>query len=201
MFNEKRLKTTKETTKNISTYFKQKFQDIRKRLENDTYFHNVILEDFRYKGSNYLKDIKQDLNTYKSDYKKIIDTVGKRDRILHISKDNGQLDFLLSLDCPDRSITTLIEDTQKRAIAKNCYISNNHSKIQFTNSFSDMLNIEANTIIINSDNISELEIESVLKESVTCIILLKQSCLLYPKINTSNFTKTLESKQLIILTK
>ncbi|WP_418513026.1 MMPL family transporter [Corallibacter sp.] len=193
--------TTKETTKNISTYFKQKFQDIRKRLENDTYFHNVILEDFRYKGSNYLKDIKQDLNTNKSDYKKIIDTVGKRDRILHISKDNGQLDFLLSLDSPDRSMTTLIKDTQKRAIAKNCYISNNHSKIQFTNSFSDMLNIEANTIIINSDDISELEIESVLEESVTCIILLKQSCLLYPKINTSNFTKTLENNQLIILTK
>ncbi|PNQ74659.1 glycerol acyltransferase [Hanstruepera neustonica] len=185
--------TYKERTKQISQYFRSEFNSLREKIENDTYFHPIVLEDFRYKGDQLYKHVKRDLKEHASEYKFLMDTIDEQANIVHLSKDCGQLDFLLSLDSPDRKITTYIEDSLVREIVANSYISNTHYKITVAQTKAELSSNIGDTLILNtSENIENL-FDSLLTDTFENIILLHESQRYYLNV--------LESKSFNIISK
>ena len=194
--------TTRDITKKISTYFKDHFNNFRKQIEDESYFHKVVLEDFRYKGDALYKQVKLDLKANKTAYKTIMDAVGEKDRILHISKSCGQLDFLLALDRPDRKIYTYFEDKPISNILKNSYISNNHYKITVLATLEDVLNQQAQVLILDDVHITNKQLEVVMSKGLTKIILLHSNLGLSSEIiKNQSFKVVHQAEQISILTK
>jgi len=194
--------TTRDTTKKISAYFKNQFNDFRKVIEGEKYFHSVVLEEFRYKGDDLYKQVKLDLNTNKDSYKIIMDAVGARDSILHLSKSCGQLDFLLALDRPNRKIFTYFENKPVSDIIKNSYLSNNHYKISVLETVEANLNNKANVLILGAINLTNNQIEVVIMNGVTKIILLHSNLDLYSEIfKNQSFKVVHQIEKCTILTK
>ena len=165
-------------TKNISTYFKAQFDLLRKEIEPLNYFHRSVLEEYRYKGDFLYKQVKKDLETNVKTYAKILDFIGKKEKIAHISSDDGQLDFLLSLDQNNRKISSFIKNEESREILKNSYITNNNSKINFVNSLNDIFNTEVDVLILN-DILTEEQFATIVQKNIEKVSLLKESNSLY----------------------
>ncbi|MFD2822403.1 MMPL family transporter [Lacinutrix iliipiscaria] len=192
---------SREKTKGISKHFKEEFNVLRHAIETDTYFHRIVLEEYRYKGDALYKKVKTDLKSNAENYKIVLDTIDEKDSIVHLSKDSGQLDFLLALDQPSRKLFTYIEDEHKRDIAKNSYITNTHYKISFGNSAEETLKNQTNVAIINSDCLEENQLKNI-ANTVNLFILLKESRHLYAEaIKALGFKIISENKTLIILKK
>ncbi|WP_231632491.1 1-acyl-sn-glycerol-3-phosphate acyltransferase [Mangrovimonas sp. TPBH4] len=193
-------KTTREQTKNISAYFKAEYDLLREQLEGKEYFHNIVLEDFRYKGDDLYSKVKADLKLNAERYKTILDKVDKRATILHFSKDCGQLDFLLSLDSPDRKIFSCITDENTRDIMKSSYISNNNSKITYVDAIGDLLKISADVCIVNAEEYSKVDLEQwFLDIGATQVILLNVDA--KGAYSFENYTAQYEQKHLVFLNK
>ncbi|MEO8935086.1 MAG: MMPL family transporter [Xanthomarina sp.] len=194
--------TSRETTKKISAYFKEQFNTLRKNIEDETYFHSVVLEDFRYKGDAFYKQIKLDLKNNKTVYKTIMDTVGEKDSVLHFSKGCGQLDFLLALDRPDRRIFSYFEDKSVSAIIKNSYLTNNHYKISVLETTADVLAYKADVLILGDFHLTNKQLESAIFNGVTKIILVHLPIELYSEIfKKYNFKAVDQTEPIFILTK
>jgi len=118
----------RQRTRNIGSYFRTKFQKLRNEIEHTTYFHKIVMEDFRYKGDTLFKAVRKDLNKNKETYKNLLALLGKKQSIIHLSKDFGQLDFLLALDSTDRQIITFIESQSARDSFKNSFIVHKYKK-------------------------------------------------------------------------
>ncbi|PWK20713.1 MMPL family transporter [Xanthomarina spongicola] len=196
------LGTTRDTTKKTSAYFKEQFNAFRQEIEDDIYFHKVVLEEFRYKGDALYKQVKLDLKTNRTAYKTIMDSVGEKDSILHISKTCGQLDFLLALDRPDRKIYTNFENKSVSNIVKNSYISNNHYKISVLDTIEDTLNNNANVLILDAINLTNKQLETTILNGLTKIILLHSDSELYSEgFKKQSFKVVQQKDNCIILTK
>ena len=194
--------TYKERTKKISAYFKKEFNILRQDIEHATYFHNLVLEEFRYKGNNLYTSVKKDLKVNQENYKLIIDSIGEKDKIAHLSEDYGQLDFLLALDRPDRHINTYIENEKTRVILKNSFLTNNSYRITFNDSLEEVIKTSVDVIIINSSLVSENLLKNMLENSVNLLILLKDSTQLFNEaINKLGYQSQFNNKNLIILKK
>ncbi|MEO8933744.1 MAG: MMPL family transporter [Xanthomarina sp.] len=194
--------TTREATKKISAYFKEQFNTFRQSIEDETYFHSLVLEDFRYKGDALYKQVKLDLKTNKTAYKNILDSVGDKDSIHHFSKACGPLDFLLALDRPDRKIFTHFEDQSASTIIKNSYLTNNHYKISVLETTEDLLKNKANVLILDAVHLEKKQIETAVLNGVTKIILLHSDLELYSEVfKKFPFDVAHQSENLYILTK
>ena len=192
--------TYKDRTKKISRFFRSEFHNLRNDIEHSRYFHNLILEDFRYKGDAIYKTVKSDLNAHHTIYKTIINEVDERETILHISKDYGQLDFLMALDKTDRKINTFIESEPIRTIFKNSYITNKYANISILSDLNSGLNINANVVIINSNFVTLEHLNMLANNHTNCFILLKESCNLYAaSIRDLGFNEHIKNEALIIL--
>ena len=137
----------RERTKKIGAYFKDEFKLLRNQIEHETYFHQLVLEDYRYKGNALHSRVKDDLQKHKSVYRELLDYIPPKASITHISNSQGQFDFLLALDSNDRKITTYIDETEVRAIVKNSYITNNYNNLNIADTC-DMALFEKAEIII-----------------------------------------------------
>ena len=186
-------------TKNIRSYFIDEFKKFRKELEQNDYFHKLILEDYIYKGDSIYKTVSRDIKTYSKTYKSIIDLIGLKDSIIHLSKDYGQLDYLLSLDSVDRRIAVYFEKTKIRMMVENSFLKKNHSKIICEKTVEDVMKHQANVIIINL-NLKKRELLKLIKKDIKLLILLKEN-LNFVKENTfySSFEKLCQNKNLVIL--
>ncbi|MFD2542760.1 MMPL family transporter [Lacinutrix gracilariae] len=192
---------SREKTKAISTHFKKEFNKLRNEIEDATYFHRIVLEDYRYKGDALYQKVKTDLKTNAKIYKTILDVVDEKASIVHLSKDAGQLDFLLALDRPDRKIYTYITDQEESIIVKNSYIANTHYKIVVSNTIEETLENKANVAIINLEGLSEKEIKNM-ANTANLFILLKDCRNLYTDILKSlGFKLEIENDTLSILKK
>jgi len=138
-----------QRTKKISANFRKEFQELRKEIEGANYFHKVLLEDYRYKGDGLYKTVSEDIKTNKEGYKILLDEVGIKDTLVHISEDQGQLDFLLNLDGIDRKIYRYIEDETSRKIVGNSYITHNRSKITLLSTKEEALSVKADVLILD----------------------------------------------------
>ena len=195
-------KTYKERTKKISHYFKTEFQLLRNEIEDATYFHSIVLEDYRYKGDTLYKCVKQDLNENAASYEAILNTIDKKANIIHVSKDCGQLDFLLSLDSSDRKIISYIENESVRDIVANSYISNTHYKLDFVNTLEALKDYKADVLILNSTNKLENISELLLLGNILQVVLLKGSQQYYLSgLEANNFKIVTKNEQVTILKK
>ncbi|PZX48717.1 MMPL family transporter [Algoriphagus chordae] len=145
-----------EKTKGISKYFKAEFEAFRDELETESYFHPMVLEEFRYKGDAVFNTVKQDLKKNSANYFAILPYVGQSDRILHLTDSYGQLNNLLALDGPLRNITSLVLDESKMTIAEHTVTANGPYKLKYVNGLSDsapdilILNFLDSNPLINS---------------------------------------------------
>ena len=171
--------TYKERTKSISAYFKKEFLELREDIEFDTYFHNIVLDDYRYKGDDLYKKVKKDLNLYKEIYNLILWAIDPKAEIIHLSKDCGQLDFLLILNAIDRKIFSYIEDASVTSMLQNSFITNKHKNLNFELTIEDTLKNTVNTLIINLNDLSEVQLKNIVNNSINLVILVKESRNLY----------------------
>ena len=200
--NDSRFSTNySKRAKEIGAYFRKEFSDFRKERENATYFHKILLDDYRYKGDTLYNNVKNDIKINKDIYQTILNSIGEKDSIIHLSSGAGQLSFLLALNAYDRKIISYIKDENYRTIFKNSFITNNRN-ITCIDSIEDALQFKENTLIIDFNNITEAQIQSMIQQDLNCIILLKESSEIIEKnVFNSGFENTYQNKNITILTK
>ena len=193
--------TYKERTKQISKYFKAEFEVMRQKFEDEFYFHSIVLEDFRYKGDALYNRVRNNLNTYASEYKFIVDFIDKQANIVHYSKEYGQLDFLLALDSSDRKLSTYLEDSQTREIVTNSYMSNTYYKIDILKNKEELMSKNGDYLILNVsepwENLSRLMLTGTFEN----IILLLESQKYFLKDFDSKSYEILDKRNMTILRK
>ena len=163
-----------QKAKKIGAYFKSEFAKLREKIEGPSYFHQIVLEEYRYKGDALYRNVKKDLSENAEIYFDIIRQVEKSGDIAHISEDSGQLDFLLALDGPDRKIFSFIEDNETRTILQNSYITQKYGRLHFTDSVSETLLSNVETLIVSSEKMASEVISQLPELSVKTIVLLKE---------------------------
>lgn len=168
-------KNYSERPKQMGQYFRTEFRKFRLEIEGEKYWHQMLLENYRHKGDNLYKTVKSDLKDNGSIYRTILESIGEKDKIIHLSEDQGQLDLLLALDSIDRKIYSYIENNEVRAILKNNYIAHQYSKITVVDSVNEAFEHQANVLIVNLNSVNLKQLESSLKDEISILILLKSS--------------------------
>src|SRR5680860_93578 len=158
-------KTYSKRPKQIGQYFRSEFRRLRCQIEDATYWHKLILENYRFKGDAIYRSVKKDLKNNAEIYKKVLENVGDTDTIVHLSQDLGQLDLLLALDSIDRKIYSYLENLEARAILRNNYLTHNYSKITVADSMEEALEHSAKVLIIDSRAFSMASIENQFPET------------------------------------
>ncbi len=143
--------TYSKQAKAIGSYFRKEFRRLRDDIETESYWHNTILEHYRYKGEKVYSSVKKDIQVHQNTYKRILEVVGKKDNILHLSNKHGQLDLLLALDSIDRKINVFLEDQDARKLLKNNFLTHQYSKISVFDSVEEILQQPANILLLDPD--------------------------------------------------
>lgn len=165
--------TYSERPKKFGEYFRKEFRRLRNEIEDETYWHDLLLENYKHKGHTLYQRVKADLQQFSATYISILRTLGEKNKIIHISDDDGQLDLLLALDSFNRKIYSFLEDDLSRSILKNNYLTHQYSKITVVNSINEVFEQQANAIIINTDCMNFEEIAKHIHEEMSILILLK----------------------------
>src|SRR5690606_20827382 len=163
-----------QKAKQIGAYFKAEFSKLRDRIEGPKYFHQIILEEYRYKGDSLYRNVKKDLKENAEIYFEIIRQVEKNGKIAHISEDFGQLDFLLALDGPDRKIFSYIGNSETLDILQNSYITQKYGRLHFTDFLSETILPGVETLLISSEKNASNVILELPNLSIKTIVLLKK---------------------------
>ncbi|REC71079.1 glycerol acyltransferase [Epilithonimonas hispanica] len=171
--------TYKERAKNINANFRNEFAKLRTKIEDENYFRKKLLLSFLYKENEVVKEIKKDFNENNSIYLELNNHIAKDATIMHIADDFGQKDVLLTLQQAGRKIFSLIENEEKRQIAKQNYLVKRR-KIHYINEFSENKK-NLDVLLISDDNFNLSEI-TVTPETV---ILLRTKALLFSNENYS----------------
>ncbi|GER58316.1 glycerol acyltransferase [Patiriisocius marinus] len=170
-------------TKNITAYFRKEFFRFRNTIESPTYFYKTILEDYRFKGQDICRKVKQELKVNKQAYYSIINTIPATASILQLSNDTGALSFLLALDGAQRKITQVVSNEELLQTLKNSFITNTERKLFFVNSFSAIEHGVFDVLIVNGINISEVKLKPISFQSLNFIFLLHS-----PQLDTKSQT-------------
>jgi len=165
-------KSYSKRPKLIGQYFRTEFRKFRMKIEDENYWHQMLLENYRHKGDDLYKTVKTDLKDNASTYRIILESIGEKDKIIHLSQDQGQLDLLLALDSIDRKIYSYLENNESRAILKNNYLTHQYSKITIVDSVEEAFEYQANVLILKLDSLDISQIEDSLKERIRILILL-----------------------------
>ncbi|MBC3757213.1 MMPL family transporter [Hyunsoonleella sp. SJ7] len=177
-------KTYREKAKAISTFFRDEHAKLREEIEGETYFHNLVLEDFEYRGKAIYDSLKTDLGENTKVYKTLIDDLPENGIFVNISKDISPLFFLLALDSPDRKIFSFIENEAHRELMKNCVLTNTSYKVYLKDSLNDLDFENADVFVIDKKHIEESLLENLVG-SGKLFVLLNESVKLYTKFMTS----------------
>lgn len=177
--------TYSQRPKQIGQYFRTEFRKFRMEIEGESYWYQMLLENYRHKGNNLYKTVKSDLKDNGSTYRAILESIGEKDKIIHLSQDQGQLDLLLALDSIDRKIYSYLENSESRAILKNNYLTHQYSKVTVVDSVNEAFKHNANVLIFNLDSVNLKQLEHKIQNEITILILLKSG-------NTNTVPRTLE---------
>lgn len=115
-------KNYSERTKTINAYFRNEFAQLRSELEDENYFKKKLLLNYLYKENEVTKPVKEDFNKNKSVYFELNKYIPNDATILHVADDFGQKDLLLTLQHAERRIFSLINDSEKKSVAKYNYL-------------------------------------------------------------------------------
>ena len=139
-----------ERTKKVNAYFRDEFAKLRNELEDENYFKKKLLLSFLYKENEVVKPVKEDFNKNKSVYFELNKHIAKDAVIFHIANDFGQKDMLLTLQQAERKIFSLINDYEKRLVAKNSYLAQKR-KINYIDNQSQ-INKKIDVLLISDEN-------------------------------------------------
>ncbi|WP_422082332.1 MMPL family transporter [Ulvibacterium sp.] len=190
-----------QRTKRISAYFKKNFLAFRRELEQETYFHKSVLEEYRFKGRKLYGKIRLDLRKNANVYAQLLDFLGKKAHIIHLSEDYGQLDFLLALDSPDRKIHVYLKKETIRQIVQNSFITKHHKNIQVTATPTDALANEAQILLIDLNPLDWEPIQNKINEIGILLLLKKGMDLPLKNITDTGFTISAQNDNFIIAKK
>ncbi|MCK0188591.1 MMPL family transporter [Arenibacter sp. F20364] len=195
-------KNYRERNKGIAAYFRSEFQVLRNEVEGDLYFIGTILEDYRYKGDSIYRAVNKDLKNNSKIYAEISKHIGTSNSIIHLSKEYGQLDFLLSLNAVDRKIYIFLTDEEIRPIVKNSFIAQQIAKLSLVESIDEAVEKPADIMIIDLE-IQDLDsLVPKIINNIRLVILVKDGVKLLEKIILSTgFKNVFEYDNLIILEK
>jgi 1-acyl-sn-glycerol-3-phosphate acyltransferase len=186
-----------ERTKQMSAFFKEEYHKIRQQLEGPDYFKKMILHSFDYKEIEIINNVKRDLKENLEVYYRLNKQLSAKDRILHLSNDYGQLDVLLTLQEPQRKITSFNFDEEKRAISKTNYFLKKR-KISYLDTLEPALQNQYDVLLISDKNQAN-DLEKIVTLTST-VILLNPSDLKNTLI-TFDFECIFEDNSIIVLKK
>lgn len=187
-----------QRTKSISAYFKDQFFAFRKEIEQETYFHRSVLDQFRFKGRKLYKKVQEDLRKNASVYGQLLDIVEKKAKITHLSEDHGQLDFLLALDSADRKINVYLEDKTTRQIVQNSFITHNRRNIRVASTPTDALAKEAQVLLLDQNPTDWERIQKIIDEIGILLVLKNGMNLPLKNITEAGFTISVQNDNFII---
>lgn len=164
-----------QQAKKIGAYFKTELLKLRETIEGAKYFHKIVLEEYRYKCDARYRNVKKDLKENAENYFEIISRLEKSGSIAHFSENSGQLDFLLTLDGPDRKIFSFIGDVEDRTILQNSYITQKYGRLHFTDSVLETMPANTETVIVNSEKMASEVISQLPEISVKTIVLIAET--------------------------
>lgn len=118
-----------ERTKKISRYFKERFAEIRKELEDENYYKQKLFLNYLYKEHEIGLRVKKDFKKHKKAYWELNYLLGIKEKIVHFTTDYGQTDFLLLKHAPSRKILTINAVDEAREVSETSYIT----KIRWVN--------------------------------------------------------------------
>lgn len=165
----------RERPKLFGRYFRDAFRKMRNRLEGKTYWHQLILQNYRHKGNLFYKGVKQDLKVNGDTYKTLLTYLGEKETIIHISADWGQFDLLMALDSIDRRIHCFLADREAQAILKNNYLTHQYSKIKVFDNIPEVMAQKANVLIIDTTAFDLGDLLNGELDEITILILLKRA--------------------------
>ncbi|MFS4454841.1 1-acyl-sn-glycerol-3-phosphate acyltransferase [Maribacter sp. 2304DJ31-5] len=159
----------------LGTYFRKEFRRLRNEVENTAYWHKVILEHYRHKGTRLYEQVRNDLKVYGDSYTELLRNIDTKENVLHISEDSGQLDFLLALDGIDRKIVAFLTDPSDNQLLRNSFLTHQYGHISVLDSLDESTDPPINVLLLNYEGIGLEYIERHIAQGVTTIILLKAS--------------------------
>lgn len=168
--NDKRFgETYSQRAKQFGTYFRSEFRKFRKEMEPVGYWHQTLLENFRYKGTPVYQRVRDDLKRRGADYHQLAHTLGEKDRIAYMAGNNVHLPLLLALDSIDRKIFAFISDSESRAILSNHYLTHHYSKITVFDTAGKALSMAPEVLITAS---KAIELKAISPEKLSEITIL-----------------------------
>lgn len=188
-----------QRTKQIGAYFKKEFDSLRQEIEPANYFHNLIIENYRYKGDAIYKYVKKDLKIHENTYKTITDLIGKNDIVIHLSKDPGHLNLLLALNSNNRKITTYLKDEEHAQILENCFITQRYQNIQIARTIDGALHPKAEVIIVNLEDLCSNYLETIFNNTYTLYVFVNESRNLLLNLDISRFVTIINNETISIL--
>ncbi|MAU71575.1 MAG: glycerol acyltransferase [Pseudozobellia sp.] len=151
-----------QKVKQVGSHFRTEFRKLRLQLEHPTYWHQTILENFRYKGDALYQQVKTDLKRHSEGYQALMHTLPVKAKMAYIAQANIHLPLLLSLDSIDRKINAYIRDAHQSAILSHHYLKNRYSKISVFNTLESALEDSVEILIIDSAfDMHNLELQSL----------------------------------------
>ncbi|WP_291286408.1 1-acyl-sn-glycerol-3-phosphate acyltransferase [Flavobacterium sp.] len=186
-----------ERTKQMSAFFKEEYRKIRQQLEGPEYFKKMLLHSYDYKEIEIINSVKNDLKNNLETYYSLNKQFSANAKILHLSNDYGQLDVLLSLQEPQRKITSFNEDEEKRAVSKTNYFLKKR-KIIYPDQLEAVLENQYDVLLISDESYNEGP-EKIISKFSTIILIY---CLHYKtKLMASGFEILSEEKGITIVKK
>ncbi|MFH7011556.1 1-acyl-sn-glycerol-3-phosphate acyltransferase [Flavobacterium sp. FlaQc-52] len=186
-----------ERTKQISAYFKDEFAKIRQELEGPKYFKKMLLHSYDYKEIEIVNSVKNDLKVNLGTYHNLNQHLSTNAKILHLSKDYGQLDVLLTLQEPQRKIDAYNKDEEKLAVAKTNYIVSKR-KITYLDHFDLTLQDQYDAVLISDENYKN-DLEKIV--ATTSVVILIDASDLKDTLTNFGFNSVLDKDSIIILKK
>ena len=190
--------TDRERTKKISAFYKNEFLNFRKECEGPDYYKRILFSNYKYKDPIIISVVKEDFEGHKKVYHELNEAIPIRTKILHIGDDYGQLDILLVSKYFDRKITSFIQDKNKKAIARNCYVSRKR-KVNYISGMDSLDSSIFDTLLL-TDFESESIIESSKLLNFSNIVVVNESYAV-DKIISVGFKIRLKKEHIIFLEK
>lgn len=188
-----------QQTKRVGAQFRKDFRELRNEIEVEGYWTKTLLENFRFKNEVVYKNVKSDLKINTHTYHRILGLIPPKATLIHLTKDEGQLDLLFCLDSMDRKLHTYLEDNDSAIGLEQNFLFQKYAKITCYTSMYDALSNTAHILLINLESFSFSSIET---KNFETIILLKSGRFLdYKEVLSSDFLVTGQNDKFIVLNK
>ena len=108
-----------ERTKKIRLYYVNEYGKLCAQLETAHYYHNLVLDRYRYKGTEVYNSVAKSLKRF-NDFTRWIDTVGQCSDTLVVNHGHGEFALLYALVHKDVMVSVYEPDEEKSSLLYYC---------------------------------------------------------------------------------